>query len=160
MPGNAGGGKEPHFQRSMERSDSRRLMMSLRTPETVEKLQTVLREKAKASPSYRFYSLYDKVCRTDVLAHAYDRCRANGGAPGVDGQTFSDIESYGVEQWRGELAEELRKKTYRESGRATGVDPEGGRQTASAGNPDDPRPRGADGVRTRRGADLRRGPAA
>jgi len=87
--------------------------VSLRTPEKVEKLQTVLRAKAKASPGYRFYSLYDKVHRADVLAHAYDRCRANGGAPGVDGQTFSDIETYGVEQWLGELAEELRKKTYR-----------------------------------------------
>ena len=87
--------------------------MSLRTPEKVEKLQTVLRAKAKASPSYRFYSLYDKVHRADVLAHAYERCRANGGSPGVDGQTFAAIESYGVEQWLGELAEELRKKTYR-----------------------------------------------
>ena len=87
--------------------------MSLRTPEKVEKLQTVLRAKATASPSYRFYSLYDKVHRADVLAHAYERCRANGGSPGVDGQTFAAIESYGVEQWLGELAEELRKKTYR-----------------------------------------------
>ena len=87
--------------------------MSLRPPEKVEKLQTVLRAKAKASPSYRFYSLYDKVHRADVLAHAYERCRANGGSPGVDGQTFAAIESYGVEQWLGELAEELRKKTYR-----------------------------------------------
>ena len=87
--------------------------MSLRTPEKVEKLQTVLRAKAKASPSYRFYMLYDKVHRADILAHAFDRCRANGGSPGVDGQTFAAIESYGVEQWLGELAEELRKKTYR-----------------------------------------------
>ena len=87
--------------------------MTLRPPEKVEKLQTVLRAKAKASPGYRFYMLYDKVYRADVLAHAYDRCRSNGGSPGVDGQTFSDIESYGVERWLGELAQELRKKTYR-----------------------------------------------
>jgi hypothetical protein len=87
--------------------------MSLRPPEKVEKLQTVLRAKAKASPSYRFYMLYDKVYREDILAHAYERCRVNGGSPGVDGQTFAAIESYGVEQWLGELAEELRKKTYR-----------------------------------------------
>ena len=87
--------------------------MSLRPPEKVEKLQAVLRAKAKASPSYRFYMLYDKVHRADILAHAFDRCRSNGGSPGVDGQTFAAIESYGVEQWLGELAEELRKKTYR-----------------------------------------------
>ena len=76
--------------------------MSLRPPEKVEKLQTVLRAKAKASPGYRFYMLYDKVYRDDILAHAYERCRFNDGSPGVDGQTFADIESYGVEQWLGE----------------------------------------------------------
>ena len=87
--------------------------MSLRPPEKVEKLQTVLRAKAKASPGYRFYQLYDKVYRDDILAHAYERCRFNDGSPGVDGQTFADIETYGVEQWLGELTQELRKKTYR-----------------------------------------------
>ena len=68
-------------------------------PQKVEKLQTVLRAKAKASPGYRFYMLYDKVYRDDILAHAYERCRANGGSPGVDGQTFADIEAYGVDRW-------------------------------------------------------------
>jgi RNA-directed DNA polymerase len=87
--------------------------MSLIPPETVGKLQTVLREKAKASPSYRFYALYDKVYRKDVLAFAYERCRVNGGVAGVDDQTFADIEAYGVGWWLGELAEELRTKTYR-----------------------------------------------
>ena len=86
--------------------------MSLLPPETVGKLQTVLREKAKASPSYRFYALYDKVYRKDVLTHAYARCRANKGAAGVDGQTFADIDAYGVDRWLGELAEELRTKAY------------------------------------------------
>ena len=62
---------------------------------------------------YRFYALYDKVYRTDVLWHAYQRCRANDGAAGVDGQTFEDIEAYGVMKWLGELAEELRRKAYR-----------------------------------------------
>jgi RNA-directed DNA polymerase len=90
-----------------------RLMMSLTPPETVGKLQTVLREKAKASPSYRFYALYDKMYRKDVLAHAYARCRLNKGAAGVDGQTFEGIAAYGEERWLGELAEELRTKTYR-----------------------------------------------
>ena len=82
--------------------------MSLRPPEKVEKLQTVLRAKAKALPGYRFYQLYDKVYRDDILAHAYERCRFNDGSPGVDGQTFADIETHGVEQWLGELAQELR----------------------------------------------------
>ena len=86
--------------------------MSLETPATVGKLQTVLREKAKASPSYRFYALYDKMYRADVLAHAYHRCRSNGGAAGVDGQSFADIKEYGELKWLGELAKELRTKTY------------------------------------------------
>jgi group II intron reverse transcriptase/maturase len=73
----------------------------------------VLRAKAKASPGYRFYELYDKVYREDILAFAYQRCRANGGSAGVDGQTFADIEAYGVARWLDELAQELRSKNYR-----------------------------------------------
>ena len=69
--------------------------MSLIPPSTVGKLQEVLRAKAKESPDYRFYALYDKVYRADVLAFAYHRCRLNKGAAGVDGQTFADIEEYG-----------------------------------------------------------------
>ena len=87
--------------------------MSLSTPQTVRKLQAALHAKAKDSPGFRFYSLYDKLFRADVLSHAYATCKANGGASGVDGQTFADIESYGVERWLGELAAELRSKTYR-----------------------------------------------
>jgi len=75
-------------------------------------LQTALHTKAKNSPGYRFYALYDKLYRGDVLGHAYDRCRANGGAPGVDGQTFAQIEQEGLDCWLAELAEELRKETY------------------------------------------------
>jgi group II intron reverse transcriptase/maturase len=71
-----------------------------------------LHAKAKGAPGYRFYLLYDKVYREDVLAFAYRRCKANGGAAGVDGQSFKDIETYGVERWLGELAEALRKKRY------------------------------------------------
>src|ERR1017187_2038520 len=86
--------------------------MSLVTPASVQKLQTALHAKAKESPSFRFYALYDKVYRKDVLTHAYECCRANGGAAGVDGQRFEDIEAYGVERWLGELAQELKSRTY------------------------------------------------
>jgi len=89
--------------------------MSLEPPAKVGKLQTALHAKAKAAPSYRFYLLYDKVYRNDVLAHAYERCRANQGAAGVDDQTFADIEAYGVDRWLGELAKELQEQTYRAS---------------------------------------------
>ena len=87
--------------------------MSLPPPLTVEKLQTALHTKAKGSPDYRFYALYDKVYRRDVLEWAYVRCRANDGAPGVDRQTFEDIEAYGRDRWLDELAAELRGRTYR-----------------------------------------------
>jgi len=87
--------------------------MSLSTPESVQRLQAALHAKAKGAPQYRFYALYDKVYRTDVLAYAYACCRANRGAAGVDGQTFEDIETYGRERWLGKLAEDLRKKAYR-----------------------------------------------
>ena len=86
--------------------------MSLATPPKVQKLRAALHAKAKGSPDFRFYALYDKVYRMDVLEYAHGRCRANDGAAGVDGVTFEAIESYGLERWLGELAEELRKKTY------------------------------------------------
>jgi len=110
--------------------------MSLQPPEKVEKLQTALHAKAKASPDYRFYALYDKLYRWDVLVHAYQRCKANKGAAGVDDQTFQDIESYGERRWLEELAKEIQDKTYT-TGEA-GVDPEAGRQTATVGDPNDP----------------------
>jgi RNA-directed DNA polymerase len=87
--------------------------MSLRPPTKVQKLQETLHVKAKGSPGYRFYLLYDKVYRRDVLEYAYRCCSANGGAAGVDGQTFTDIEKYGVALWLDELTEELKEKTYR-----------------------------------------------
>jgi len=87
--------------------------MSLQPPAKVGKLQEALHAKAKGSPTYRFYLLYDKLHREDVLAYAYACCRAHGGAPGVDGQTFEDIEAYGVQRWLGELTKELRGKAYR-----------------------------------------------
>src|SRR5436309_11397901 len=72
-----------------------------------------LHAKAKAEAGYRFYALYDKIFRDDILAHAYAQCRSNKGAPGVDGQEFADIEAYGVQRWLGELALALRQQTYR-----------------------------------------------
>ena len=91
------------------------MTMSLAPPEKLQKLQAALHAKAKASPDQRFHALYDKVYRTDVLAHAYDCCRANGGAEGVDGRRFEDIEAYGLSRWLDELAEELKVRTYRPS---------------------------------------------
>ena len=88
-------------------------MGHLATPKSVQKLQTALHAKAKAEAGYRFYALYDKISRDDILAHAYAQCRSNKGAPGVDGQDFADIEAYGVERWLAELALALRQETYR-----------------------------------------------
>lgn len=79
---------------------------------SVQKLQTALHAKAKESPGFRFYALYDKMYREDVLHFAYASCKANDGAAGVDGQEFADIEAYGRDRWLGELAQELREKKY------------------------------------------------
>ncbi len=86
--------------------------MSLAPPETVRKLQETLHAKAKGASGSRFSAVYDKVYRRDVLEFAFDRCRSHDGAPGIDGQTFADIEAYGVACWLDELAEDLRTKTY------------------------------------------------
>jgi len=86
---------------------------NLITPERVQKLQRALHAKAKAEPGFRFYALYDKIYREDILSHAYARCRANQGAPGVDGEDFAEVEAYGVERWLGELALVLKEETYR-----------------------------------------------
>ena len=88
-------------------------MGNLTPPSSVQKLQTALHAKAKAEPGYRFYALYDKIYREDILAHAYAQCRANKGAPGVDGQDFADVEAYGLERWLGELALALKEEKYR-----------------------------------------------
>ena len=82
----------------------------LATPERIQTLQRKLYLKAKREPRYRFYALYDKVYRADVLAHAYALSKANGGAPGVDGVRFEDIEASGRERFLAELRDELREK--------------------------------------------------
>ena len=87
--------------------------MSLETPEKIRSLQRKLYRKAKAEPAFRFYILYDKICREDILLHAYALARANAGAPGVDGTTFGQIEASGVEAWLAGLREDLVSKTYR-----------------------------------------------
>ena len=88
-------------------------MGNLSTPNSVQKLQRALHAKAKAEAGYRFYALYDKIYREDILMQAYVQCRSNRGAPGVDGQDFDAVETYGVQRWLAELALSLREETYR-----------------------------------------------
>ena len=89
------------------------MAMSLTTPDKIRNLQRKLYCKAKAEPAFRFYVLYDKICREDILHHAYRLARANAGAPGVDEVTFAQIEEQGLEAWLAGLREELVSKTYR-----------------------------------------------
>ena len=87
--------------------------MNLTTPEKIRSLQRKLYVKAKAEPDFRFYQLYDKVWREDILHHAYRLARSNKGAPGVDGVSFAMIEAAGLENWLSGIRDELRGKTYR-----------------------------------------------
>ena len=87
----------------------------LTTPEHIQELQRKLCQKAKQDSEFRFYALYDKVYRKDILEHAYRLVKANKGAPGIDGITFEGIEEQGAERYLEEIAEELRNKTYKPS---------------------------------------------
>ena len=87
--------------------------MSLATPEKIRTLQRKLYRKAKAEPAFRFYLLYDKIYREDILRHAYALARANAGAPGTDQMSFAAIEALGLERWLAGLREELVSKVYR-----------------------------------------------
>ena len=89
------------------------MAMSLATPEKIRTLQRKLYRKAKAEPAFRFYLLYDKIYREDILRHAYALARANAGAPGTDQMTFTAIEASGLERWLAGLREELVSKAYR-----------------------------------------------
>ncbi len=87
--------------------------MSLETPVKIRSLQRRLYCKAKAEPAFRFYLLYDKICREDILRHAYALARANAGSPGVDGESFAAIAAAGEEKWLAGLRQELTTRAYR-----------------------------------------------
>ena len=107
-------GRGPDLRQAGKVTRPRRLAGGPATPlERVQKLQTSLQAKAKAEPAFRFYSLWDKVCRADVLEEALRACRRNGGAPGCDGVTFDVITALGQERWLEELRQELRVGEYR-----------------------------------------------
>ena len=113
--------------------------MTLTTPEAIRTLQRKLYIKAKQEPAYRFYALYDKVWRTDILMFAYRLVRANSGSPGVDGTDFEDIEQkIGIDAFLSELAQDLKDKTCPPKSGTARHDPQGGRQSASAGDTDHP----------------------
>jgi hypothetical protein len=133
--------------------------MSLPTLLKVQKLQAALHAKAKGSPGYRFYALYDKVYRADVLAEAYEQCRKNGGVAGIDGQRFEDVAAYGREKWLGELARRTGTRAQREeissTRRAASVHSKAKRQATTVGVTNGQRSRRADGGGAGLGADLR-----
>jgi len=142
--------------------------MSLQTPDAIRTLQRKLYGKAKAEPSFRFYLLYDKIWRADILRHAYELARANKGAPGVDEMTFERIEAAGLEDWLTRLGEELRKKHAHGLAKpdpsdvpvpagAAGDDPKARRRRASARHPNDTGSGGADRGKVGSGADFRGG---
>src|ERR1700685_2702563 len=107
-------GRGPDLRQAGQVMRPRRLADGPATPlERVQKLQTSLQAKAKVEPAFRFYSLWDKVCRTDVLEEAYRACRRNDGAPGCDGMTFDQITAHGQERWLEELRQGLGGGGYR-----------------------------------------------
>ena len=113
MPGNAGGGKDPDFWCAFEEGEDAVIGDEPCNTRKIRTLQRKLYCKAKAEPAFRFYLLYDKICREDIVRHAYALTRTNAGAPGVDGVTFAQIETDGRERWLSGLREELVSKTYR-----------------------------------------------
>lgn len=111
--GNANGGKQPWYKENVRSGESMVIDASLPTSSSkVQTLQNTLHAKAKAEPNYRFYSLWDKIYRADILEVAYKRCRRNDGAHGVDEETFDDIKTYGIDKWLGKLQQELKDKVY------------------------------------------------
>src|SRR6202161_1720046 len=131
--------------------------MSLETPDKIRSLQRKLYCKAKAEPAFRFYVLYDKICREDILSHAYKLARPNAGAPGVDGITFEQIDASGLEAWLAGLRDELVTKTYRPDPGRRGVVPKPRGGGAPPRYPSNPGPGRPGCCEDRAGADLRGG---
>ena len=131
--------------------------MSLETPIQIRTLQRKLYLKAKAEPDYRFYLLYDKIYREDILAHAYQLVKAKQGASGVDGQTFWGNEAQGLEKWLAGIRDELRAKTYQPQPVLRVMIPTPGGWGKAARDTDDSGPSGADRRQAGAGADLRSG---
>ncbi len=134
--------------------------MSLAKPDKIRTLQRKLYVKAKAEPEFRFYQLYDKVWRDDILAYAYTVARENDGAPGVDEVTFDQIEAAGLTEWLFGLREELRQKTYRSQPVRRVLIPKPGGGDASTRHPDHPGSGGANRRQAGDRADLRGGSGA
>ena len=118
--------------------------MSLATPDKIRSLQRKLYGKAKAEPDYRFYLLYDKICRADILEHAYALARDNAGAPGVDGNRLQADRGGGRREVACRVARGSRLEDLPAPGRATGDDPEAGRRRTPARHSHDSGPGGAD----------------
>jgi RNA-directed DNA polymerase len=113
-PGNSGRAKGPCFWCAcQEIEDQQEIGVSLVTPEKISQFQRKLYVKAKSEPAFRFFQLYDKVYRADILKHAHRLCRSNGGKPGVDGMTFDDIEAKGEQEWLAALRKDLHERTYK-----------------------------------------------
>jgi len=111
-PGNAGGGKGPQLKGNARSNKDGGIDVESINPSKRSEVADGVARQSEETPNFRFYALYDKVYRKDVLVFAYECCKANGGAAGVDGQRFEDIETYGKERWLDELAQELKKRTY------------------------------------------------
>src|SRR3989442_14952601 len=110
-------GREGTLVRGVSRrAKGREIGVSLAPPPKLRRLQEALDTKAKQEPAYRFYLLYDKVYRADILAHAYALAKQNGGAPGVYGVTFEDIEAAGLEPWLAAVQEALRAQALNRCG--------------------------------------------
>jgi len=110
---NLGRGKGQCLHHVSEEGKEKEIAAMLTTPEQIQELQKKLYQKAKQDSEFRFYALYDKVYRRDIMEHAYHRVKANKGAPGIDGMTFEAIEEEGAERYVETIAEELRNKTYK-----------------------------------------------
>jgi RNA-directed DNA polymerase len=128
--------------------------MSLETPFKIRRFQRKLYTKAKPEPSYRFYVLYDKICREDIVEHAYELAKANGGAPGVDNQSFEAIEAAGRGTWLADARKQLIEQTYRPEPVRRVMIPKPGGGERPARHPDYSGPRSADRRQAGNRADL------